>query len=72
MRIKIKAKPNAHENKVEKLEDGTLVVSVKEPPEKGLANKGVMREVAKHFGVSALRVKIVGGFSSRTKLIEVI
>jgi hypothetical protein len=70
MRIRIKAKPGARENKIEKLDDGSFVVSVKEPPEKGLANKGIAREVAKYFGVSALRVKVISGFSSKIKVID--
>ena len=71
MRIQIKVKPNARENKVEKKEDGSFVVSVKEPPEKGLANRGVVREVAKFFGVSGLRVKIISGFTSKNKFLDV-
>lgn len=71
MRIIVKAKPNAGEEKVEKLEDGSLVVSVKEPPVKGMANRAIVSALARHFGVSQSQVKLISGYSSRQKVFEV-
>ncbi|MBI3626599.1 DUF167 domain-containing protein [Candidatus Uhrbacteria bacterium] len=71
MRISVKAKPQAFEEKIEKLPDGSLVVFVKEPPINGQANRAIQRVLAQHFGVTRDRVRIVSGYTSRNKLIEI-
>lgn len=71
IRISVKAKPNAGKVLVEELGENRFVVSVKEPPEKGLANLGIIRALSIHFGVPQSRVSIVRGFSSRNKVFSV-
>jgi len=71
MKVKVKAKPNAWEENVEKLEDGSLVVSVKEPPIKGQANRAIIRVLADYFKVDQSRIRLVSGYSSREKLFEI-
>lgn len=71
MRIFVAAKPGAKENKMEKTKDGRFGVWVKEPPLGGKANEAVRRQVARHFGVPLAKVKIVSGFASRQKVIDV-
>ena len=41
MKINVKAKPSAREEKVEKIDENNFVVSVTEPPEKGKANNAI-------------------------------
>ena len=72
MKIFIKAKPNAYEENVEKIDDAHFVVSVKEPPQNGLANKGITRTLANYFKVAPSRVIIKKGFTSKQKIIEII
>jgi len=72
MRINVKAKPNAREEKVEKIDENNFVVSVKEKPEKGKANDAIKNALAVYFKIASARVKIVAGYSSRNKIIEVI
>jgi hypothetical protein len=72
MRITVKAKPNAREEKVEKIDENNFVVSVKERPEKGKANEAIRNALAVYFKVASSRVKIVSGYSSRNKIVEVI
>jgi uncharacterized protein (TIGR00251 family) len=72
MKISIKVKPNAYEQKVEKIDENNFVVSVKEPPQNGLANKGIVKALANYFNVAQSRIVIKKGFTSKNKIIEII
>lgn len=72
MQIFVKAKPMAYENKVEKIDDTHFMVAVKEPPQNGLANKGIARNLAEYFKIAPSRVVIKKGFTSKNKTIEII
>jgi len=72
MKINVKAKPSAREEKVEKIDDNNFIVSVKEPPEKGKANEAIRNALAVYFKTASARVKIVSGYSSRNKIIEIL
>jgi uncharacterized protein YggU (UPF0235/DUF167 family) len=49
----------------------TLRIQVREKPERGAANRAVVRLVAKRFGVDATHVRIVRGLRGKRKLIKV-
>ncbi len=72
MKISVKAKPNSKEEKIEKIDETNYVVFVKEPPEKGKANGAIRNALAVYFKISSARVKIVAGYSSRSKIIEIL
>lgn len=71
MKISVRAKPGAYENGIEKIDDINFVVSVKEPPVRGLANTAIVRLLAEYFHVPSIHVKIVSGHTSRNKVIEI-
>jgi uncharacterized protein (TIGR00251 family) len=75
MKIRVKAKPGAREEKVEKLPsegtEMTFTVAVKEPPVQGKANKAIEKALAKYFGVPEFKVVIVSGHTSRQKIVEI-
>lgn len=71
MRISVKAKPNSREEKIEKISEEEFVVSVKEPPVQGRANEAIIRALAEYFGVSKFQVRIISGWTSRQKIVEV-
>ena len=71
MRINVKAKPNSKEEKIEKIDDLNYIVSVKEPPIKGKANEAIKNALAIYFKLSSSRIKIISGYSSRNKIIEI-
>jgi uncharacterized protein len=71
MKINVKAKPGAREERVEKVDDNNFVVSVKEPPVQGRANMAIVRALAEYFKVSNSQVHLVSGFSSKQKVFEV-
>jgi len=72
MKIFIKAKPNSREEKIEKIDEQNFVVSVKEPPVKGKANDAIRNALAVYFKTSSSSVKIISGFASKNKIIEII
>jgi uncharacterized protein len=51
--------------------DGALKVRVAAPPVEGAANEELTRFLARSFGTSARDVEIVGGRTSKTKLVRV-
>ena len=71
MKIFVKAKPTAKENKVEKIDDFHFTVSVTEIPRQGKANQAIIKILADYFKVSSQSVKIVSGYTSRQKIIEI-
>lgn len=71
MRISVKAKPMAREEKVVKVDDDSFEVWVKEPPVNGLANMAIRNALADYFNVSNSQVRLVSGFSSKNKVFEI-
>ena len=52
MKIIIKAKPGAREDKIEKVDEFNYTVYVKAPPIDGKANAAIVKLLADHFDVS--------------------
>jgi len=71
MKIRVKVKPSS---KAEGLgrEGDCFIVKVKEPATDGKANQAVIKLLAEHFSVSKSQVRILSGFKSRNKVIEVV
>ncbi len=70
VRVRVRVIPRAkNEGIVE--ENGTLVIRVRDPPEKGKANKRVIELVARYFNVPKSKVEIVKGHTSREKVLKV-
>ncbi len=69
MLLKIKVKANSYENKILKKEGDCLVVSVKAPREKGLANKNLIATLSKEFSIPKNSISIKSGITSIKKLI---
>lgn len=69
MKISVKVKTKAKEERLEKIGDGIFAVWVKEPAEKGKANAAVIKVIAKHFKVPQSKVRIAVGLASRQKVV---
>ena len=69
MKILVKVKTKAKEERLEEIGENTFVVWVKEPAEKGKANAAVIKTIAKHFRIPQGNARIVSGLSSRQKII---
>jgi len=70
MRIQVKVKPNSRTEEVSRDGD-SFIIKVKEPPREGKANRAVIKLLAEHLGVTRSRIRILSGFRSKNKVIEV-
>ena len=72
MKISITVKPNAKQEKVEPMPDGSYRVSVKAPPVEGKANEAVVAALAHYFSVPKSSVEITGGLRGKRKRVEIL
>lgn len=49
-----------------------ISISIKSLPERGRANRELVKKLAAHFGVSKDRVRIISGLTSRKKIVEIL
>lgn len=71
MKISAKVKPNAKENRVERISDNEFLVWVKAPAQENRANQAAREILAEYFGVAKSRVNLLKGKTSRQKVFEV-
>lgn len=67
MGIRVKLHPGSSQEKVEKIGDNEIEVWIKEKPIDGKANIFLEKFLKKYFGKP---VKVIRGFKSRNKVIE--
>ena len=71
--MRLKVLPGASKTKIrEIMEDETIKIDVAAVPEKGKANKELIKYLAKEFGVNKENIKILSGISRRIKLIKIV
>jgi hypothetical protein len=70
MKISVKVKPGAREEKVEEI-DGGYKVSVKSIAEGGRANDELIETLSEYFDVAKSRIKIISGFGAKNKIVEI-
>ena len=71
MRLYVRVTPRAGRNEVIKISEGEYKVKVTTPPEKGKANKSVIDLLADYFRVPKSFISIVGGKTTRIKIIDI-
>jgi len=71
IKLSVKAKPGAKIAQIKEVK-GILHVAVTERAAEGRANRAIEKAIARHFGASPSRVRIVSGHASRTKVVEVV
>ena len=71
MKVQVRVKPNSRTDEINQ-EGNNFIVKVKEPPREGRANQAVIKLLAQHFGVSQGQVRILSGFKSKNKVVEVV
>lgn len=72
MKIFVKVKPKAKENKIEKIDENHFKVSVTEPPVGGKANLAVIVNLAEYLKIPKAKIRIISGQTSRNKIIEIL
>jgi len=70
LRVRVIVKPRSKSPGVEP-QGGLLVVRVKSPPLKGMANEEARELLSCYFGISKSNVRLVSGHRSSTKVFEV-
>jgi uncharacterized protein (TIGR00251 family) len=68
MKIKIKAQPNSGRQEIVKITEDEYKVFLKKAPEDGKANIELEKILKKYFGKN---VKVIKGFTSKNKVVEV-
>lgn len=68
MKIKIKVHTSSSQEKVEKIDNNYYEIWIKEKPVDNKANLKLMKLLKKYFKKD---IKIVSGFSSKSKVVEV-
>ncbi len=71
MKLFIRIKPNARENRVQKLDPTHLVVFIKEPPQEGKANEALIKTLANYFNITKDAVRIISGHHSKLKIVYI-
>lgn len=72
MKIFVKAKPNSAEAFVKQIDEQNFEVAVKEPPVQGRANRAIVKALADYLNIAPLRIRIISGYTSRQKVIELL
>ena len=60
-----------HEPKLISVEDGVLVVRVKERAVEGAANEGCIRALAQHLQIPQTRIELVRGARAKQKIFRI-
>lgn len=72
MYIKVRVKASAKRDEIEKVNENTFNVSVKADARQNMANKSVVRLVAKYLEIEENKVRIINGHQSPSKLISIL
>ncbi len=71
MKIIVKAKPGAREDKIEKVDEANYIIHVQAQPVDGKANSAIIKLLAAHFDISQSLVEIISGHMARVKVVEI-
>jgi len=69
MRYEVEVK--FHKDFIE-IDRNRIFIGLTSKPEKGEANRELLRKLAKNFKVSTSQIKIVSGLKSRRKIVEIV
>jgi uncharacterized protein YggU (UPF0235/DUF167 family) len=70
MIIKVKARPNSPESRIEE-KDGVLHISLKESAKHNKANAELINLLSKYFNTFLANIRILRGKTSRNKIVEI-
>ena len=70
-RFEVRVQPRASKNEIAGIREGVVRVRLQAPPVEGAANEALVRFLADELGISSRQVRIVSGFGSRNKVVEV-
>jgi len=53
------------------VEENRIIAGLRAKPERGEANRELVKKIAKHFKISTSQVKIISGLKSKNKIVEI-
>lgn len=71
MIISVKAKPQAKEDRIEKIGENEFAIWVKAKAIKGKANQAVIEVLSKYFGIAQSKIVLLKGGRSRSKIFKI-
>lgn len=71
MKISVIVRPNSKKELVEKIDEKTLQVHVKEPAKENKANIALINLLSDYFKVPKSKISIVAGMKTKHKIIEI-
>jgi uncharacterized protein (TIGR00251 family) len=71
IRLTVRVQPRASKDEFAGVREGVLRVRLRAPPVDGAANEALVRFLADELGVARRQVRMVSGFGSRTKTVEI-
>jgi uncharacterized protein (TIGR00251 family) len=71
LKISVKVKPNAKQDKIERVNESHFLVRVKEKPQEGKANRAVIKALAEYFDIPQSEIILLKGHSAREKIFEI-
>lgn len=71
MKIFVRVKPNAKINEITSVDGSHYAVRLKAVPMQGRANEALIALLAEHLDIARSRIRMISGFSSRLKIIEI-
>ena len=69
--LRLRVSPKAKQDRIVGEHGGALKLQVKDPPEKGRANEGVVRLLSSVLGIAAREIELVSGHASQDKRVAV-
>lgn len=70
--IFVKVKTKAKNKRITKINDDHYMISVNAVPEKGKANKEMIKALSKYFDMASSKIKIISGETSKNKILELL
>ncbi|KTD18202.1 DUF167 domain-containing protein [Legionella jordanis] len=71
IRLEVKVKPGAKQNKINLVDEAGLQISLQASPQEGKANKMLIQYLSKLLAVPQKRILILRGNTSRNKLLSI-
>ena len=69
--VKVKIVPGSSKNKIARVYNDALKISITASPVEGKANKKCIAYLAKYFDIAKSKIEIISGQTSKNKLIKI-
>jgi uncharacterized protein (TIGR00251 family) len=71
IRLKVYIQPRASKTELAGMHDGVIKIRIAAPAVENAANRVLVEFIAQHLGIAKGRVRVVGGGTSRRKILEI-